>query len=79
MHTNLQELQTVNPACHRAVVVAALQQHSVLGLHMLYVDCERDVRNVVLRRLGAQVAGDDVVQETFLRASVHIEQLRNAH
>jgi RNA polymerase sigma factor (sigma-70 family) len=79
VHTNLQELQTVNPVCHRAVVVAALQQHSALGLHMLYVDCERDVRNVVLRRLGAQVAGDDVVQETFLRASVHIEQLHDAH
>jgi RNA polymerase sigma factor (sigma-70 family) len=79
VHTNLQELQTVNPVCHRAVVVAALQRHSALGLHMLYVDCERDVRNVVLRRLGAQVAGDDVVQETFLRASMHIEQLRNVH
>ena len=46
---------------------------------MLYVDCQRDVRNVVLRRLGAQVASDDVVQETFLRASVHIEQLRDVH
>lgn len=46
---------------------------------MLYVDCQRDVRNVVLRRLGAQVASDDVVQETFLRASVHIEQLHDVH
>ena len=46
---------------------------------MLYIDCERDVRNVVLRRLGAQVASDDVVQETFLRASVHIEQLHDVH
>jgi len=79
VHTNLQELQTVNPVCHRAVVVAALQRHSALGLHMLHVDCERDVRNVVLRRLGAQVAGDDVVQETFLRASMHIEQLHDVH
>jgi RNA polymerase sigma factor (sigma-70 family) len=79
VHTNLQELQTVKLTCHRAVVVAALQQHSALGLHMLYVDCQRDVRNVVLRRLGAQVASDDVVQETFLRASVHIEQLHDVH
>ena len=46
---------------------------------MLYVDCECDVRNVVLRRLGAQIAGDDVVQETFLRASMHIEQLHDVH
>ncbi len=46
---------------------------------MLYVDCQRDVRNVVLRRLGAQAASDDVVQETFLRASVHIEQLHDVH
>lgn len=76
---DLQELQEVKSTCHRALVVAALQQHSALGLHMLYADCERDVRNVVLRRLGTQVASDDVVQETFLRASEHIEQLHDVH
>lgn len=76
---DLQELQEVKPACHRALVVAALQQHSALGMQMLYVDCERDVRNVVMRRLGAQAASEDVVQETFLRASEHIEQLHDVH
>jgi len=44
---------------------------------MLYVDCERDVRNVVLRRLGVQAASDDVVHETFLRAIERIDQLRD--
>jgi RNA polymerase sigma factor (sigma-70 family) len=75
---DLQELQLVKPTSHRAVVVAALRQHGSLGLQMLYADCEHDVRNVVLRRLGAQAASDDVVHETFLRASEHIDQLRNS-
>jgi RNA polymerase sigma factor (sigma-70 family) len=76
---DLQELQSVRTTCRRAVVVAALQQHSALGLQMLYTDCEHDVRCVVLRRLGVQGASDDVVQETFLRASEHIDQLRDVH
>ena len=76
---DLQELQSVRTACRRAVVVAALQQHSALGLQMLYADCEHDVRCVVLRRLGVQGASDDVVQETFLRASERIDQLRDVH
>ena len=75
VHMDLQELQLVKPASHRAVVVAALRQHGSLGLQMLYTDCERDVRNVVLRRMGVQAASDDVVHETFLRASEHIDQL----
>lgn len=75
---DLQELQEVKPTCHRALVVAALQQHSALGMQMLFADCEHDVRNVVLRRLGVQAASDDVVQETFLRASQHIDQLRDS-
>ena len=75
---DLQELQEVKPTCHRALVVAALQQHSALGMGMLFADCERDVRNVVMRRLGAQAASEDVVQETFLRASEHIDQLRDS-
>jgi len=75
---DLQELQEVKPTCHRALVVAALQQHSALGMQMLFADCERDVRNVVMRRLGAQAASEDVVQETFLRASEHIDQLRDS-
>jgi RNA polymerase sigma factor (sigma-70 family) len=75
---DLQELQEVKQTCHRALVVAALQQHSALGLLMLYTHCERDVRCVVLRRLGAQAASEDVVQETFLRASEHIDQLRDS-
>ena len=76
---DLQELQSVRTSCRRAVVVAALQQHSALGLQMLYTDCEHDVRNVVMHRLGAQAASEDVVQETFLRASEHIDQLRDVH
>jgi len=72
---DLQELQLVKPTSHRAVVVAALRQHGSLGLQMLYADCEHDVRNVVLRRLGVQAASDDVVHETFLRASERIDQL----
>ncbi|MEI8160606.1 MAG: sigma-70 family RNA polymerase sigma factor [Actinomycetes bacterium] len=72
---DLQELQLVKPASHRAVVVAALRQHGSLGLQMLYTDCEYHVRNVVLRRMGVQAASDDVVHETFLRASEHIDQL----
>ena len=75
---DLQELQEVKPTCRRALVVAALQQHSALGMQMLFADCERDVRNVVMRRLGVQAASEDVVQETFLRASEHIDQLRDA-
>jgi RNA polymerase sigma factor (sigma-70 family) len=75
---DLQELQSVRTTCRRAVVVAALQQHSALGLQMLYTDCEHDVRNVVMHRLGAQAASEDVVQETFLRASEHIDQLRDS-
>ena len=75
---DLQELQEVKPTCHRALVVAALQQHSALGMQMLFADCERDVRIVVMRRLGAQVASEDVVQETFLRASERIDQLRDS-
>jgi RNA polymerase sigma factor (sigma-70 family) len=75
---DLQELQEVKPTCHRALVVAALQQHSALGMQMLYSDCEGDVRNVVMRRLGVQAASEDVVQETFLRASEHIDQLRDS-
>lgn len=75
---DLQELQEVKPTCHRALVVAALQQHSALGMQMLFADCEHDVRNVVMRRLGAQAASEDVVQETFLRASEHIDQLRDS-
>ena len=75
---DLQELQEVKPTCHRALVVAALQQHSALGMQMLFADCERDVRNVVMRRLGAQAGSEDVVQETFLRASEHIDQLRDS-
>ena len=75
---DLQELQSVRTSCRRAVVVAALQQHSALGLQMLYTDCEHDVRNVVMHRLGAQAASEDVVQETFLRASEHIDQLRDS-
>jgi RNA polymerase sigma factor (sigma-70 family) len=78
-HMDLQELQEVKQTCHRALVVAALQQHSALGLLMLYTHCERDVRCVVLRRLGVQGASDDVVQETFLRASERIDQLRDVH
>ncbi|NDG66139.1 MAG: sigma-70 family RNA polymerase sigma factor [Actinobacteria bacterium] len=78
VHMDLQEMQLVRTACHRAVVVAALQQHSALGLQMLYADCEHDVRNVVLRRLGVQAASDDVVHETFLRASDRIDQLLNS-
>ncbi len=75
---DLQELQEVKPTCHRALVVAALQQHSALGMQMLFADCERDVRNVVMRRLGVQAANEDVVQETFLRASERIGQLRDS-
>ena len=75
---DLQELQEVKPTCHRALVVAALQQHSALGMQMLFADCERDVRNVVMRRLGVLAASEDVVQETFLRASEHIDQLRDS-
>jgi RNA polymerase sigma factor (sigma-70 family) len=75
---DLQELQEVKPTCRRALVVAALQQHSALGMEMLFADCERDVRNVVLHRLGVQAASEDVVQETFLRASEHIDQLRDS-
>lgn len=45
---------------------------------MLYADCEHDVRNVVLRRMGVQAASDDVVHETFMRASEHIDQLRDS-
>ena len=75
---DLQELQEVKPTCRRALVVAALQQHGALGMQMLFADCERDVRNVVMRRLGAQAASEDVVQETFLRASEHIDQLRDS-
>lgn len=75
---DLQELQEVKSTGHRALVVAALQQHSALGMQMLYSDCERNVRNVVMRRLGAQAASEDVVQETFLRASEHIDQLRDS-
>lgn len=75
---DLQELQEVKPTCHRAVVVAALQQHSALGMQMLYSDCEHNVRNVVMRRLGVQAASEDVVQETFLRASERIDQLRDS-
>jgi RNA polymerase sigma factor (sigma-70 family) len=75
---DLEELQSVRTTCRRAVVVAALQQHSALGLQMLYIDCEHDVRNVVMHRLGAQAASEDVVQETFLRASEHIDQLRDS-
>jgi RNA polymerase sigma factor (sigma-70 family) len=76
---DLQELQEVKPTCHRALVVAALQQHSALGLLMLYTHCEHHVRCVVLRRLGVQGVSDDVVQETFLRASERIDQLRDVH
>jgi RNA polymerase sigma factor (sigma-70 family) len=32
-----------------------------------------------MHRLGAQAASEDVVQETFLRASEHIDQLRDVH
>jgi RNA polymerase sigma factor (sigma-70 family) len=73
----LRELQVVNPGCRRAVIVAALQQHSALGLHMLYVEYTNDVRKVVVRRLGVQAANDDIVHETLLQVSERIEQLRD--
>ncbi len=73
----LRELQMVNPGCRRAVIVAALQQHSALGLHMLYVEYANDVRKVVVRRLGVQAANDDIVHETLLQVSERVEQLRD--